>query len=74
MHLTTLLLQSLLAVGAMALRGQRIRRQDGTVDPGQPSDCTWWITREEEYQDCAYLEEDWNLKHSEFVEYVSDSH
>ncbi|RBR15596.1 uncharacterized protein FIESC28_07237 [Fusarium coffeatum] len=69
MHCTALLLQGLLAVGATALRGQRIRRQDGTIDPGQPSDCTWWIIREEEYQDCAYLEDYWNLKHSQFVEY-----
>jgi hypothetical protein len=74
MHFTTLLLQGLLAVGATALRGQRIQRQDGTVDPGQSSDCTWWVTREEDYQDCAYLEEEWKLKHSQFVEYVSGSH
>ncbi|EXK25264.1 hypothetical protein FOMG_18060 [Fusarium oxysporum f. sp. melonis 26406] len=69
MHLPTLLLPSILVIGATALRGQRIRRQDGTVDPGQPSDCTWWETREEDYQDCAYLEEKWDMKHAQFVEY-----
>ena len=57
MHFTTLMLQSLLAAGATALRGQRIRRHDGTVDPGQPSDCTWWITREEDYQDLLVMQE-----------------
>ncbi|KAJ4245206.1 hypothetical protein NW762_014076 [Fusarium torreyae] len=69
MHPSTLLVQGLLAVGATAFRGRRVRRQDGTVDPGQPSDCTWWETKEEDYQDCAYLEDGWGLKHSQFVEY-----
>ncbi|KAF4966452.1 hypothetical protein FSARC_5858 [Fusarium sarcochroum] len=69
MHFSTLLVPSILAIGATASRGQRLRRQDGTVDAGQPSDCTWWETKEEDYQDCAYLEEGWGLKHSQFVEY-----
>ncbi|WZH42205.1 uncharacterized protein QYS62_003195 [Fusarium acuminatum] len=69
MHFSTIFIQSLMAVGTTASRGLRIRRQDGQVDPGQPSDCTWWETREEDYQDCAYLEESWHLKHSQFVEY-----
>lgn len=70
MHFSTFFIHSLMAVGTTASRGLRIRRQDGQVDPGQPSDCTWWETREEDYQDCAYLEESWHLKHSQFVEYV----
>ncbi|EXK79327.1 hypothetical protein FOQG_16030 [Fusarium oxysporum f. sp. raphani 54005] len=69
MHLSTLFVHGILAVGVTASRGQRLRRQDGQVDPGQPSDCTWWETKEEDYQDCTYLEEGWNLKHSQFVEY-----
>ncbi|KAL9562026.1 hypothetical protein ACKAV7_013949 [Fusarium commune] len=69
MHLSNLFVHVLLAVGVTASRGRRLRRQDGQVDPGQPSDCTWWETKEEDYQDCTYLEEGWNLKHSQFVEY-----
>ncbi|KAF5560717.1 hypothetical protein FNAPI_4093 [Fusarium napiforme] len=69
MHLSTVFVHGLVAVGVTASRGQRLRRQDGQVDPGQPSDCTWWETKEEDYQDCTYLEEGWNLKHSQFVEY-----
>jgi hypothetical protein len=72
MHLSTLFVHGLLAGGVTASRGQRVRRQDGQVDPGQPSDCTWWETKEEDYQDCTYLEEGWNLKHSQFVEYVRE--
>ncbi|KAL9566962.1 hypothetical protein ACKAV7_008731 [Fusarium commune] len=70
MQFSTLFVHGILAVGASASRGQRIRRQDGTVDPGQPSDCTWWETKEEDYQDCAYLEDGWHLTHKQFVEYV----
>ncbi|UZP46433.1 hypothetical protein NXS19_014245 [Fusarium pseudograminearum] len=69
MHFSTLFVHGIIATGASAYRGQRIRRQDGTVDPGQPSDCTWWETKEEDYQDCAYLENGWNLTHEKFVEY-----
>ncbi|KAM0545771.1 hypothetical protein ACHAPJ_011195 [Fusarium lateritium] len=69
MHFSTLFVHGVLTVGALAFRGRRVRRQDGTVDPGQPSDCTWWETKEEDYQDCAYLEDGWGLKHSQFVEY-----
>ncbi|KAH7147281.1 hypothetical protein DER46DRAFT_670872 [Fusarium sp. MPI-SDFR-AT-0072] len=69
MQFSTLFVHGILAVGASASRGQRIRRQDGTVDPGQPSDCTWWETKEEDYQDCAYLEDGWHLTHKQFVEY-----
>ncbi|KAI7771209.1 hypothetical protein LZL87_014370 [Fusarium oxysporum] len=69
MQFSTLFVHGILAVGASASRGQRIRRQDGTVDPEQPSDCTWWETKEEDYQDCAYLEDGWHLTHKQFVEY-----
>ncbi|KAF6514397.1 hypothetical protein HZS61_005531 [Fusarium oxysporum f. sp. conglutinans] len=69
MHFSTLFVYGILAAGASASRGQRIRRQDGTVDPGQPSDCSWWETKEEDYQDCAYLEDGWHLTHKQFVEY-----
>ncbi|SPJ75358.1 uncharacterized protein FTOL_05089 [Fusarium torulosum] len=69
MHFSSLLAYGLLATGAAASRGWRIRRDDDIIDPGQPSDCTWWETIIEDYQDCAYLEKSWHLKHSQFVEY-----
>ncbi|GKU22647.1 unnamed protein product [Fusarium langsethiae] len=69
MHFSTLIVHGVLAVVATASRGWRIRRDDDIIDPGQPSDCTWWEVKIEDYQDCAYLEESWHLTHSEFVEY-----
>ncbi|SPJ85292.1 uncharacterized protein FTOL_11073 [Fusarium torulosum] len=69
MHYSTLFVHGILVAKGLASRGQRIRRQDGTVDPGQPSDCTWWETKEEDYQDCDYLADGWHLTHKKFVEY-----
>ncbi|KAH6953500.1 hypothetical protein DER45DRAFT_587025 [Fusarium avenaceum] len=69
MHLSHLLVPGLLASSAGAARNQKIRRQNGPTDPGIPSDCTYWEPSEDASQDCAYIEDLWELDHDTFVEY-----
>ncbi|RBR26166.1 uncharacterized protein FIESC28_01057 [Fusarium coffeatum] len=69
MLISHVFVEALLAVTAAAVRGRRFRRQNGPTDPGIPSDCTFWETSENKDQDCAYLEDLWELDHETFVEY-----
>lgn len=46
------------------------RRQDGPVDPGIPSDCTYYDTAVNKLYDCTYFEENWGISHAQFVLYV----
>ncbi|KAF9770548.1 hypothetical protein IL306_011887 [Fusarium sp. DS 682] len=69
MRISLLLVQGLVAVGVNASRGLRIRRQTGTIDPGVPSDCTYWDTVAKKSQDCDYFEDLYGLEHKQFVEY-----
>jgi hypothetical protein len=64
-------MNGLLAAGVIAARGRRIRRQTGILDPGIPSDCSYWDIVARKSQDCDYFEELYGLEHEQFVEYVS---
>ncbi|KAF5000825.1 hypothetical protein FGRMN_1433 [Fusarium graminum] len=69
MHLSHLLAQGLFAITVGAARNRKVRRQNGPTDPGIPSDCTYWEASENVSQDCAYIEDLWELDHDTFVEY-----
>ncbi|RTE79633.1 hypothetical protein BHE90_005874 [Fusarium euwallaceae] len=66
---SSLLAYGLLAVGATALRGTRVRRQDGPVASDIASDCTWWDTAFDETYDCQYFEDSWWLDHKDFMDW-----
>ncbi|KAI1056071.1 hypothetical protein LB507_001494 [Fusarium sp. FIESC RH6] len=73
MRVTSAFVHGLLAVGATAARGRRIRRQTGILDPGIPSDCSYWDLVARKSQDCDYFEELYGLEHEQFVEYENPS-
>ncbi|KAF3389261.1 LysM domain-containing protein [Penicillium rolfsii] len=45
------------------------RRQDGPVDPGTASDCTWYDTARDSTYTCEWFELNWGLSHEDFVSY-----
>ncbi|KLO83407.1 uncharacterized protein FFB20_06853 [Fusarium fujikuroi] len=69
MRISLLLVQGLHAAGVAAARGRRIQRQTGTLDPGIPSDCTYWDIVTKKSENCAYFEDLYGLEHKQFVEY-----
>ncbi|KAF7553492.1 hypothetical protein G7Z17_g3622 [Cylindrodendrum hubeiense] len=69
MHISFLFTQGLLALGVAASKGRRLRRQNGSVNPEVPSDCTWWDTAIDKSHDCDFLESDWDITHKQLVEY-----
>ncbi|GAB1211881.1 hypothetical protein ATERTT37_001005 [Aspergillus terreus] len=45
------------------------RRQDGPLDPGTASDCTYYDTALDSIYTCEYFEFNWGLSHEDFVSY-----
>ncbi|EDN97659.1 hypothetical protein SS1G_12513 [Sclerotinia sclerotiorum 1980 UF-70] len=45
------------------------RRQDGPVDPGTATDCTYYDTAYDSSYTCAYFEESWGLTHADFIDW-----
>ena len=63
---------SLLLVATASASAKSLRfRQDGPVDPGIPSDCTYFDTATAANNNCKYFEDTWALSHADFVSYVS---
>ncbi|KAM5351161.1 hypothetical protein ACJ41O_003884 [Fusarium nematophilum] len=72
MHFSSVMTQGLLAVGAAASRGHRVRRQvspGAPTDPGIPSDCTYYDTYVDETYDCGMWAADWGIELEQFVDY-----
>ncbi|KAM0344970.1 hypothetical protein ACHAPU_006848 [Fusarium lateritium] len=70
MFLSTFLVHGLSVLGAVALSGTRIRRDDHPDRPVHPdiaSDCTYWDTAYDESYDCDFFLDGWWLKLEEFV-------
>ncbi|CAD6446761.1 ebb40fb2-5fe2-4202-a0f0-7e45d98b00a8 [Sclerotinia trifoliorum] len=44
-------------------------RQDGPVDPGTATDCTYYDTAYDSSYTCAYFEESWGLTHADFIDW-----
>ncbi|GIJ81614.1 hypothetical protein Asppvi_000113 [Aspergillus pseudoviridinutans] len=68
MALQTLLPYSLL-LGAALANPHLSRRQDGPVDPGTATDCTWYDTALDKTYTCQWFEFNWGLSHQDFVSY-----
>jgi hypothetical protein len=65
------LLPASLLVGAALANPHLYRRQDGPVDPGTASDCTYYDTALDSTYTCEYFEFNWGLSHEDFVSYVN---